>query len=172
MIKYLFTRNGLISSKLISCWTKYDFQKTEDTPSHFACLFFDRIILHSSANGGVQLDSFYRFKQKNTVVCAVRNEGRELSRVETMLLFDQLDQRAMHAEYDRLAILYFIWRIFLKWLLNNPIPDKNKWESRNKWFCNELFEIIFRDDLSMKTPNDLMWMLLEHPEFTSTEVFQ
>jgi hypothetical protein len=78
----------------------------------------------------------------------------------------------MHAQYDRLGVLYFAWRIFLKWFLGKPIPDKNKWESENKWFCNELFEIIFDKDLSMKTPNDLMWMLLEHEDFTSTEVFQ
>ncbi len=172
MIKYLFTRSNLIGSRLISYGTKYDFQKTEEAPSHFAILFFDRIILHSNFANGVHLDSFYRFKQKNQVVCAVRREKCEMGRIECMLLFDQLDRRAMSAEYDWPAILYFIWRIFLKWFLNKPMPDKNKWESENKWFCNELFEIIFRDDLSMKTPNDLMWMLLEHPDFTSTEVFQ
>lgn len=172
MIKYLFTRNDLIGSKLISYGTKYSFQKTQETPSHFAILFDDRWIFESRMQQGVHVMPYYHWKQKNTVVAALRRENCKLSEIECKLLQDQLIREAYGRKYDKWAIAYFVWRIFLKWFFNAPMPDQNKWESKNKWFCNELFEIIFREDLSMKSPNDLMWMLLEHPDFTATEVFQ
>lgn len=172
MIKYLFTRNDLIGSKAISGASKYDFQETKETPSHFAIVFDDRWVFHSRMSQGVHVEPYYHFKKKNTVLCSLKRETCTMGEIECQLLQDQLVRKAYGRKYDKWAIAYFIWRIILKKLFNRPIPDKNKWESKNKWFCNELFELIFRQDLSMKTPNDLMWLLLEHPEFTTTEVFQ
>lgn len=171
MIKYLFTNNDLIGSKIISGATKYDFQKTNETPSHFAILFNDRWVFHSNFANGVFVEPYYSFKKKNTVVSFLRKEHCKLSEIECTLMQDQLIKTTYGKGYDFMAVLFFGWRIALRYLFNAPIPDKNKWESKNKWFCNEIFELIFREDLSMKTPNDLMWLLSESPEFTTCEVF-
>ena len=87
-------------------------------------------------------------------------------------MFDQLTKKAWGAKYDFLAVLFFAYRILLNKLFGFKIPDKNKWEKKNRWFCNELFELEFGQDLSMKTPNDLMFMLDNHSVFDRTEVFK
>lgn len=172
MIKYLFTNSNLTGSKIISGATKRDYQKTSDTPSHFAILFNDRWVLHSNFANGVHCQPYYYFKKKNQVISSLRKNECDLSHIECQLLFDQLVKKAYAAKYDYWAIAFFAYRIILNWLFKWPIPDKNKWEVSDKWFCNELFELVLDKDLSMQTPNDLMLMLLEHPDFDSCEVWQ
>lgn len=94
-----------------------------------------------------------------------------MSEIECILFQDQLIRETWNRKYDWAAILYFIWRIFLKYAFKRPIPDKNKWESENAWFCNEILEIDLKQDLSMKSPNDLMLMLEQDERFISCEVF-
>jgi hypothetical protein len=172
MIKYLFTNSDLIGSEAIAWGTKRNGQKIDDTPSHFGILFWDRIVLHSNFANGVHIEPYYFFKKKNKTVRAFQNSICKLSQVECTLMFDQLTRKAYGAKYDFLAVLYFAYRIILKKLFNIRIPDKNKWEVENKWFCNELFELEFGQDLSMRTPNDLMGMLERHPAFDRVEVFK
>lgn len=172
MIKYLFTRSDLVCSRLISGASKYKGQPSEQTPSHFGILFFDRIVFHSNFANGVHFEPYYFFKKKNEVIRAFKRHECELSRTECTLMFDQVVQRAYGAKYDFMAIAYFVWRIFLKAVFNRPIPDKNKWESKNKWFCNEIFELVLKQDLSMKTPNDLMFLLETSDNFDSVGVFK
>jgi len=171
MIKYLFTRNDLIGSKLISGVTKRDYQKTSDTPSHFAILFNDRWVLHSNFANGVHIEPYYFFKKRNQVITSLRDTTCKMCAIECQLLFDQLTRKAYGLKYDWPAILYFAYRIILRWIFKLPIPDKNKWEAEDKWFCNEIFELVIGRDISMQTPNDLMMILLEHPNFDACEVF-
>lgn len=172
MIKYLFTNNKLIGSKVIGWGTKYDFQKTEEAPSHAAIMFLDRWVFHANFANGCHFEPYYSFKKKNTVIASLRNKKCKISRVECTLFQDQLIKKVYGAKYDFRAIGFFIWRIILKKLFGWPIPDKNKWEVEDKWFCNEIYELKLGYDCSMKTPNDIMWALLEHPDFDSCEVGQ
>ena len=171
MIKYLFTRNNLIGSRVISSATKCDFQKAKETPSHFSILFQDRWVFHSNFANGVHIEPYYSFKNKHKIIASLRDEKSCLSEIECNLFQDQLIRETYGRKYDWPAIAYFSWRIILNYIFKLPFPNKNKWESENKWFCNELFEVKFREDLSMTTPNDLMWLLLKHPDFTTCEVF-
>ena len=171
MIKYLFTNNNLLGSKIISGATKREYQKTKDCPSHAAICFMDRWIFHSNFANGVHIQSYYSFKKKNNIVASLRESECGLSRTECILFQDQLVRKAEGAKYDYMAVCYFAYRIILKWLFRLPIPDKNKWEVEDKWFCNEIFELKLGYDCSMKTPNDIMWALLEHDDFDSCEVF-
>jgi len=172
MIKYLFTNNKLIGSRLISKVSKYKGQTYCETPSHFGILFFDRVVLHSNFANGVHFEPFYFFKKKNNIVRAFHKRDCKLSRIESTLMFDQLTQKAYGASYDFMAVAYFTFRLALKWLFNRPIPDKNKWEVSDKWFCNELFEIVTDEDLSMKTPNDLMFLLETCGRFDRSQTFK
>lgn len=172
MIKYIFTNSELIGSKLISKVSGYEMQTRKETPSHFGILFFDRIVLHSNFANGVHFQPYYFFKKKNDVIRAFRKRDCKMSRIECTPMFDQLVQRAYGAKYDFMAVAYFTWRIFLKAAFNKPIPDKNKWESKSKWFCNEIFEMVLGEDLSMKTPNDLMFILETSDNFDSVGVFK
>lgn len=172
MIKYLFTNNELAGSKLIRWGTKRNGQKIDDVPSHFGILFWDRIVLHSNFANGVHIEPYYFFKKKNKTVRAFENCVCKLSQIEATLMFDQLTRKAWGAKYDLLAILFFAYSIILNKLFGLPIPDKNKWEVKKRWFCNELFELEFGQDLSMKSPNDLMGMLDSHDAFDRTEVFK
>jgi hypothetical protein len=172
MIKYIFTKNNLIGSRLISGLSRYEFQKGESISSHFGILFFDRVVLHSNFANGVHFEPYYTFKKKNDVLSAFKRCNCELSLIESTLLFDQLVRKTYGASYDFGAICFFIWRVLLKKIFGKPIPDKNKWESKSKWFCNEIFEIVLGRDLSMKTPNDLMLLLKTNDHFDSVDVFK
>lgn len=171
MIKYLFTNSDLIGSRAISGFTHYKFQKPSETPSHFAILY-GSFVFHSNFADGVHIEPYYFFKKKNKTVRAFQKRGCKLSKIECELMFEQLIERAYGRKYDYWAVLYFAFRIILKRLFNKPIPDKNKWDVKNKWFCNELFEISLGQDLSMKTPNDLMYMLECSDDFDVVGVFE
>lgn len=172
MIKYIFTRNDLIGSRLISGATKHKKQLGEETPSHFAILVDNTWCIHSNFANGVHIEPFYYFKRKNDTIRAFHKRDCKLSRIECRLLVDQIIEKAYGAKYDFLAIAFFTWRIFLRWAFNKPIPDKNKWEVKDKWFCNEILEFELGEDLSMKTPNDLMLMLETSDNFDAIGVFE
>jgi hypothetical protein len=172
MIKYIFTKSDLIGSKAIRWGTKRNGQKIDETPSHFGILFMDRWVLHSNFANGVHIEPYYFFKQRNETVSAFHNCICKLSHIECQLMLDQLTKKAWGAKYDFLAVIYFTYRILLKKMFGFKMPDKNRWEQKNKWFCNELFELEFGQDLSMKTPNDLMKMLDKHQAFDRTKVFK
>lgn len=172
MIKYLFTHNDLIGSKLISSATKHSFQKTKDTPSHSAILFNDRWVFHSNFANGCYIEPYYSFKKKNKIVEAFRYNNCDISHTECTLLQDDLITKVYGSKYDWFAIAYFIYRIILKKLFGMPIPEKNKWEVADRWFCNEIFELKLGYDCSMKTPNEVMLALMEHEDFQPCEVFQ
>lgn len=169
MIKYLFTNNKKIGSRAISWGSKYEWQNINSTPSHSGLLFFNSIVLHSNFNG-VHIEPLYFFRKKNTLVCSIKRNKKQRSECECHGLFERYVKKAWGQKYDYTAIFYFTWRIFLKKLFNKPMPLVNKWESPNKWFCDELFEIELGIDASMRTPNDLMNHMLEHDDFDACEM--
>lgn len=170
MIKYLFTNNKLIGSKIIVWGSKYEWQNSANVPSHAGLLFFNSIVLHSNFANGVHIEPLYSFRKKNAVVCSLKRNKKQRTECECEGLFERYAKQAWSQKYDFPAIFYLIWRILLKKMFNKPIPTVNKWEKPDKWFCDELFEIELGLDVSMKTPNDLMYYMLDHQDFDACEM--
>ena len=172
MIRYLFTHNDLIGSKLISHFTKKSWQSREKTPSHTGVLFLNLMVVHSNGANGVHIEPFYSFKKKNKIICALRRATEKRSREEAEELFLHYCREAYAAPYDYAAIAYFCYRIILNKLFNIPIPLKNKWENERKFFCDELLEVELGRDLSMTTPNELMLEMETSGKYINCEVTQ
>jgi len=170
VIKYLFTGNNLIGSRAISSMTKFDFQKKEETPSHFAILFDDRWVFHSNFANGVHVEPYKHFIKKNNIIVALYDIQCCNYEKECVDFQDHLIHFSYGSGYDWFAIIYFCWRLLLNKMFNIKIPEKNRLESSSRWFCNELFELKLGIDLSMKTPNDIMFMLHHHPDFETCEI--
>lgn len=170
MLTYVVTRNELQGSKLISKATKREFQKKEEVPSHFAIIFDDRWVFHSNFANGVHIEPYKHFIKRNKILKAFKDKNCCMTGQECNEFQDHLIEVAYGSGYDWFAIAYLSYRIGLNYTFNVDIPEKNKWESSRKWFCNELFELKLGIDLSMKSPNDIMFLLYDHEDFEECEV--
>ena len=167
MIRFVFTRNNLIGSKSISWGTKEEWQKLEETPSHFSIVLGDYLVIESTLKTGVRLNYLKTFKKKNKIVSSLKpvNSVRAYANKAEKVL-----ERTHGKDYDLLAILYFSYRVILKKLFKLPFPRQNKFNSASKFFCNELYSFIEGRDLSMESPNSLMLRMLESGLFINCEL--
>ena len=173
MIIYGFSNRPEWGSQLISETTKRaDLgQKKEATPSHFF-IMMGHFVFHSNFANGCHIEPYSSFKKKNNVMAMFRKVRCHKSEAECWLTFNYYVNKAWGKGYDFMAIAYFSWRIILKFLFGAKMPDRNKWESPNKWFCNEIYEIELKKDVSMKSPNDLYWEFVSNPGFDQVEIRQ
>ncbi len=172
MIKYLFTNNDLIGSKLISEFTRKSWQSRNRTASHTGVLFFGLIVVHSNATNGVHIEPFYSFKKKNKIVCALRRATDKRTRNQAEIIFEKYCKQAYGKSYDYAGVVYFTYRIILERVFKLPLPKVNKWENPDKWFCDELMEIELGRDISMTTPNELMLEMESSGKYLPCETTQ
>ena len=167
MICFVFSRNKLIGSRLTSWGTRNEWQKTEDTPSHFCIVFGKYLIIESTLKEGVRLNYLPTFKKHNKIIASLKPEcegGKYCTKIEVML------EAAHGRKYDYPAIIYFGWRVILKRLFGLPFPRQNKFNSAKHFFCNELYTIITGENMSMQSPNSLLITMLENEQFINCEI--
>ena len=167
MITFIFSRNNLIGSKLISWGTKEEWQRSNDKPSHFWMVFGSDLIIESTLKQGVRLNYLPTFKTKNQIISALRPINDGLIYSEKV---DKILDQAHGRKYDYPAIIYFAWRVLLKRFFGLSFPKRNKFNSAEKFFCNELYTFITGEKMSMQSPNGLMFKMLENEQFINCEI--
>jgi hypothetical protein len=148
----VFSNSKKIGSRVIS-WGSIKKGSIDEIPSHMSFLFFNTFVYESRLESGVAINEWDEFKKKNKVI---RVYDLQLTGGETGRLFKEIFKRSYKKKYDWKAILYLAWRQFLWKFFNINKPKVNKWESVDKYFCNELYELLELKDISMITPYELM----------------
>lgn len=150
---YFFVKKDKCGAKLIRWGTKLPGQSMEDTPSHMGIVMNGKWSIDSTMFSGVEMDYFpeYIKEYKEVAIYQDTEETRNSSEVAAELM-----TRARRSTYDWKAILYFAWRKACHKFLKVTMPQQNKWEDPNSWFCNEIYEIVKGKDYSMASPNDVM----------------
>ena len=150
---YFFVKKEKWGAKLIRWGTKRPGQSMEDTPSHMGTVMNGMWSIDATLTAGVNMDYFPVYMEEYKEVAIYRDLGeiRKPSQVAADMM-----KKSRRAGYDFKAILYYAWRRALEKFFKIPMPEKNRWESEDRWFCNEMYEIVKGGDYSMASPNDVM----------------
>jgi hypothetical protein len=147
-VEYLFSRNKKMGSKLIAWASSFEDVGLQDNPSHIAVLVDCTWVFESTLTSGVRVVPYKQWKQINEelyrIPCIVniRDSGETLSKAAEL----------WNMKYDWFGVLFFAWRYLGLILLNKPLPQKNRWEDENKYFCTEFIAKLTNENYSMKSP--------------------
>jgi hypothetical protein len=161
-VEYLFSKNKKVGSLAIRLFTLHlSYLGFKDTPSHAAILINGRWVHESTLSSGVTVMTYKKWLQSNTVVSKILCENKlEYSKVKENF------RNTKGKSYDWPGVLYLAFFIFLNLILGISIPENNKWNSKNRYFCTEVLGNLLGINLSMKSPVETMSLVL--PEITST----
>jgi hypothetical protein len=150
---YLFSRNNLLGSKLISWASGLLVKELEKVPSHMAILLEskdwpDGIVFESTLTTGVRIVPYKNWKELNEECYKIECK-REVILEEIVHKIQQYWGK----KYDWLGILFFAICFIKHLLFKIDFPKDNAWQSDDKYFCNELGgEISGYSKYSMVTP--------------------
>lgn len=155
-VEYLFSRNKKVGSKLIAWAASFEKVGLRDNPSHIAVLIDCSWVFESTFCSGVRVVPYKQWKGINEelyrIPCQirVRDSGETLSKAASL----------WNKGYDWIGALFFAWRYLGLVLLNKPLPQKNRWENKNKYFCTEFIAQLTGENYSMKSPAKICaeWM--------------
>jgi hypothetical protein len=150
-LEYLFSKNDLIGSRLISWGTKDLVQENVDVPSHVAVLINEKYVFESTMAQGVRCVSYKDWLTINKEVKRIPCQ-KERTFEEVKELFKPLKDK----KYDYLGVVYFGWRVFLYKFFKITKPTVNKWNSKSKYFCCEVIGKLTGVDYQMISPVELM----------------
>ena len=152
-IKFLFSNNHKIGSRIISGVTRDPGQLIEEVPSHFSILLWEWVIIESTMLYGLKPKLYTEFLEHNKVLASFspKSDGKNAAQVAK-----ELASRNHNATYDVAAALYLGFYELLNLYFDVRIPEKNKFDNSNEFFCNELFREFYGGEVSMKHPNALM----------------
>lgn len=161
-IQFLFTNNSKIGSKIISHVTREPEQRVCEAPSHFSILLWDWLIIESTMLWGVKPKLYTEFLEHNNLLASFmpHDDSKKAAQIAK-----DVASRNHNAKYDFKAALYMGWHEFLNLYFKTPIPEKNKFDNSNEFFCNELFREFYGGDVSMKHPNALMREMMNDERF-------
>ena len=145
----LFSKNDLIGSKLISWGTKHLASKLTDVPSHTALLVNDRWVHESTGHSGVRVISYDKWLSINKEVDKVSLESREYQEIADE--YRKIKDKA----YDYLGIFYF-GIVIIPTFFGVKLPEKNKWESPNRFFCSEVLGKLTGHYYGMSSPAQIL----------------
>lgn len=151
-IHYLFSKNDLFGSKLISWGTKH-LSVRRNIPSHVAILVQNRWVHESTAQKGVRVISYDKWKTFNQEIAKVSYPLNNIEYQEIKNIFRSIKDK----KYDWLGVIYFGFQVALNKFFHKPIPQENKWDDPNKYFCSEAVEKLTKmTSASMTTPIQLL----------------
>ena len=166
-IKFLYTKNSKIGSKLIRFASKYRGQKIDDVPSHFSILIYEWLVIESTLGAGVKIGFIGDFLPKHDVLACFRpknNQREYFQRTKSMT------SRIYNKSYDFMGAIYLGFFQMLNTHFGVKMPERNKFDSANRYFCNELYGYISGKDMSMEHPNSLMLEMERNEKFTRVEL--
>jgi hypothetical protein len=156
-IDYLFSRNKKLGSKLIAWGSglfKTHIKNLNQIPSHVAILLNDTIVIESTLTTGVRMIPYNKWKNINEELYKIPRQGK--GECIKCLLFEVWGKK-----YDYYGIIYFAAFMFRHLVCGAPLPEKNKWERENYFFCTEFAARLEGYNYSMTTPAKLCNDLLE-----------
>lgn len=161
-IKFLFTNNTKIGSKIISHVTREPGQRAIEVPSHFSILLWEWLVIESTMLWGLKPKLYAEFIEHNTVLASFtpHDDSKKAAQIAK-----ELASRNHNARYDFAAALYMGWFELLNLYFGVRIPEKNRFDNSNEFFCNELFREFYGGDVSMKHPNSLMREMMNDERF-------
>jgi len=154
-MKLIFTKSKLPLSLLIRAITG-------DDCSHMALVFESRA-------GGIMFESnflgthpkFFRNASKHFTI--VHSLDIPVSVDQEDKAWDEMVDRFDGKNYDFGAIFYLGWRIILKRVFGSHLPKVNLWQTKDAYFCDELYQILeivgflsLDAEAGMKTPH-MVW---------------
>lgn len=128
MITFLFTKNGLIGSRLIR-------QALGDDCSHFA-FYKDGLVIESRMETGVQVSDYKKFLARNVVVHALHL--KESDKVFEKQLWLSIEDHGQGRPYDGKAIAFWAAAVLANRWFNRPLPTSNKWGTMGSHTCVEI----------------------------------
>lgn len=150
-VHYLFSKNSKIGSKIISWGTKHLHPEVEDTPSHVAILVDERWVIESTLDSGVRVIPYKKWRGINKEVAKVPCR-QPWTFPEIKKLFKPLKDK----KYDYKGVTYFGLRLAANKAFKTEIPKKNKWETKNRYFCCEVMARMTGVDYQMTAPVGVM----------------
>ena len=151
-VHYLFSRNKKIGSRLIAWGTKH-LTSIKTTPSHIAILVNERWVHESTLETGVRVISYKKWKEINEEVEKVPCIHKYRDYDEIKKIYQSIKDK----KYDWSGVIYLGIFLALNKIFGVKIPEKNKWEKPNRYFCCEAVEKM--TDLgpaSMKAPVQIL----------------
>ena len=145
-LHYLFSRKEKWGSKLIG-WASNKHTPLDNTPSHVALLVNERWVFESTFEKNVNIIEYDKWKAQN-----IQTHRLLCSQKRTLEEIMNIMRSIKGKKYDWKGILYFTWRFMLFWLFKKDIPDENKLEQPDHYFCCEAVGKVTGMDYSMKTP--------------------
>lgn len=152
-IKFLFTNNKKIGSIIISSVTREPEQLIEEVPSHFSILLWEWVIIESTMLYGLKPKLYSEFLEHNKILASFSPKSDNKNAAQ---IAKDLASRNHNATYDIAAALYLGFYELLNLYFGVALPEKNKFDNSNEFFCNELFREFYGGEVSMKHPNALM----------------
>lgn len=151
---YLFSKNNKIGSKVIS-WVSSLFKQDitnldpNKIPSHVAVLIDECLVIESTLDTGVRIIPYNKWKELNEELYKIEciQSKNKLSEVKKQLLFEMWGKK-----YDWKGILYFAKCMLMYYFFKKPLPNHNKWERENYYFCTEFAARLTNYNYSMTTP--------------------
>lgn len=161
-IKFLFSQNNKIGSKLISAVTREPGQRLEEVPSHFSILLWEWVVIESTMLWGVKPKLYTEFIENNKILSSFspKSDGKQAAQIAK-----DIASLNHNARYDVAAALYLGVYELLNLYFDVAIPEKNKFDNSNEFFCNELFREFYGGEVSMKHPNALMREMVNDERF-------
>ena len=154
-VEYLFSNSDLIGSKAIVFGTAhlYPHIPKEKVPSHISMLINGRWVHESTLENGVSVMSLEKWLIKNKIVARIpcKQSTREYNELKD--IFRSIKGK----KYDYPGVSYLGICLAGNKFIGTTIPDENKWEKPNRYFCCEAVEKLSGvPSTSMKAPVDLM----------------
>ena len=151
-IDYLFSKNDKIGSRLIS-WGTAHLTDESIVPSHIAVLVNDRWVHESTLESGVRVISYDKWKKINQEVAKIScvHGKRDYSEIK------EIYRSIKDKDYDWAGVTYLGLWIGANKICSVDIPEDNKWQSNNRYFCCEAVEKLTGiGPTDMKAPVQLL----------------
>lgn len=152
-VSYLFSKNKKIGSRIISSFSLFLAPEVPKV-SHVAILVKNRWVHESTLESGVRILPYEKWLEINEEVANVPGEDRDYKEIKSFF------KAIKGKKYDWGGALYLSFRIFCFRLLKTPVPEDNRWENPDKYFCSEVLGYILNKNFDMKAPNQILKKLL------------
>ena len=146
----------------------------DEPSSHFAVCFFEdnpshATVIESRMMDGVDTCSLKDFHRRNEVIHMLQ---APITADEEIELYNHLYNSTKGVEYDRPAILYWIYAGFMRKFFDRKLPKENIMDRRELLYCVEVLEIlenyleeigvdVGEIDFGMMSPEQAYEMLIE-----------
>lgn len=148
-VEYLFSRTPKsFVSKAISWASSKEGFKMDQYPSHIAVLLDGTMVVESTFTTGIRIIPYSHWVRKNEELYRIPCSQEHRDGPDTLNAAFRLWGRG----YDWMGILFFTWRFLGLMVLGRPLPSKNHWQKKNRYFCSEYAGSLTGEDFSMKSP--------------------